>query len=102
MLIKNYWLVVVVIVFGLSVEAAPTLPAFAQGGADLKGSVESTGKNILDVILAIVGVVAIISIGVGALKIGMAKGEEGKTYIVSGIVALFISGSIYGIALLVR
>lgn len=85
---------------GLSAEAV-TLPNFAQGGPDIKAASESTGKNIVDAILALIAVAAIISIAVGILQLTVTKGENAKLYIFSGLGGLFGSGVIYGIARLV-
>ena len=38
---------------------------------------------------------------VGAIKIGGGNPEGGKTFIIGGVVALVIAGSVYGIATLV-
>jgi len=85
---------------GLAAEAG-TLPNFANGGQDLKTSMESTGKNIVDTILAAVAVMAIISMAIGIFMIAAAKGENGKLYLYSGGAGLFGSGVLYGIAKLV-
>lgn len=99
MLTKKELLIVACVVFGFMVLPAHalTLPNYAAGG-DLSSSLQSTGKRITDVVSMVVGIVSIIGMLVGAIKIGTGKGEEGKTWVVSGIVALVIAGSVYGIA----
>jgi hypothetical protein len=83
----------------LPVEAL-TLPNYATGG-NLSQSIQSQGKAITDVISMIVAILAIIGILVGAGKFGVGNGEEGKKWVLGGVVALIIAGSVFSIAALV-
>ena len=80
--------------------AALTLPNYASGG-NLSSDLQSKGKAVTDIIAMVVAILAIMGILVGAGKIGTGKGEEGKQWVIGGIVALVIAGSVYGIASLV-
>ncbi len=80
----------------LPVEAA-TLPNYAQGG-NLSTTLQSKGKAITDVISMIVAILAIIGILIGAGYFGVGNGDRGKQWVVGGVVALVIAGSVYGIA----
>ncbi len=77
------------------------LPSYAQSGGNLSQSIQSKGKAITDVISMIVAILAIIGILVGAGKFGVGNGEEGKRWVIGGVVALIIAGCVYGIASLV-
>lgn len=84
----------------LPVEAV-TLPNYAQSGGDLSNSLQTKGKAITDIISMIVAILAIMGILVGAGKIATGNGEDGKKWVIGGVVALIIAGSVYGIAQLV-
>lgn len=80
------------------VAEAVKLPNYAQGG-DLS-KIESTGRAITDTISLIVAILAIIGMLIGAGYYGVGNGEKGKTFLIGGVVALVIAGSVYGIAAL--
>jgi hypothetical protein len=84
----------------LPVEVLAALPNYAQGG-NLESDLQSKGQAITKILSLIVGIVAIMGILVGAIKIGGGNPESGKTFVISGVVALIIAGSVYGIANLV-
>jgi hypothetical protein len=85
----------------LPAAQALTLPNYASGGGNLTSDLQSKGKAVTDIISMVVAMLAIIGILIGAGKIGVGKGEEGKQWVVGGIGALIIAGSVYGIAALV-
>ena len=85
----------------LPAAQALTLPNYASGGGNLTSDLQSKGKAVTDIISMVVAILAIMGILVGAGKIGVGKGEEGKQWVIGGIVALVIAGSVYGIASLV-
>jgi hypothetical protein len=85
----------------LPAHASLTLPNYAAGGGNLTSDLQSKGKAVTDIISMVVAILAIMGILIGAGKIGVGKGEEGKQWVVGGIVALVIAGSVYGIASLV-
>lgn len=80
----------------LPVEAAQ-LPNYAQGG-NLSTTLQSKGKAITDVISMIVAILAIIGILIGGGYFAVGNGDRGKQWVVGGVVALVIAGSVYGIA----
>lgn len=82
------------------VEVMAALPNYAQGG-NLESDLQSKGQAITKILSLIVGIVAIMGILVGAIKIGGGNPEGGKTFIVGGVIALVIAGSVFGIAALV-
>lgn len=84
----------------LPAEALATLPNYAQGG-NLESDLQSKGQAITKILSLIVGIVAIMGILVGAIKIGAGNPESGKTFIIGGVIALVIAGSVFGIASLV-
>jgi hypothetical protein len=67
----------------------------------LESDLQSKGQAITKILSLIVGIVAIMGILVGAIKIGGGNPDSGKTFVISGIVALVIAGSVYGIATMV-
>ena len=82
----------------LPVEALD-LPNYAgAGGGNLSADLQSKGKKITDIISMVVAILAIMGILVGAGKIGVGKGDEGKQWVIGGVTALVIAGSVYGIA----
>ena len=87
---------IVAVLFVLPAEAAQ-LPNYAQGG-NLSTTLQSKGKAITDVISMIVAILAIIGILIGAGYFGVGNGDRGKQWVVGGVVALVIAGSVYGIA----
>lgn len=84
------------VAFVLPVEAVD-LPNYAKGG-NLSSSIQSKGKNFTDLISMIVAVLAIIGMLVGAAKFAIGNGEDGKKWVIGGVVALVLAGSVYGIA----
>lgn len=84
----------------IPIEVLAALPNYAQGG-NLESDLQSKGQAITKILSLIVGIVAIMGILVGAIKIGGGNPDSGKTFVISGIVALVIAGSVYGIATLV-
>lgn len=93
-----------VIFFSLAIAVLPaealTMPNYAAGG-NLTTDLQSKGKAVTDIITMIVAILSIMGILVGAGKIGLNNGEEGKKWVVGGLTALVIAGSVYGIAALV-
>src|SRR4030065_158409 len=81
-------------------EVLAALPNYAQGG-NLESDLQSKGQAITKILSLIVGIVAIMGLLVGAIKIGGGNPDNGKTFVISGIVALVIAGSVYGIATMV-
>jgi len=81
-------------------EVLAALPNYAQGG-NLESDLQTKGQAITKILSLIVGIVSIMGILVGAVKIGGGNPEGGKTFIIGGVVALVIAGSVYGIATLV-
>jgi hypothetical protein len=81
-------------------EVLAALPNYAQGG-NLESDLQSKGQAITKILSLIVGIVSIMGILVGAVKIGGGNPESGKTFVISGVVALVIAGSVFGIATLV-
>lgn len=101
MFTKKYLLVlfsIVLVVATLPVEAALQLPNYATGGGNLTADLQAKGKSATDIISLIVAMLAIIGILIGAGYYAVAKGEQGKTWVVGGAIALIIAGSVYGIA----
>ena len=84
----------------LPTEVWAALPNYAQGG-NLESDLQTKGQAITKILALIVGIVSIMGILVGAIKIGGGNPESGKTFVISGVVALVIAGSVYGIAALV-
>jgi|GEM_PF-2708895 len=84
------------VLFVLPAEAVQ-LPNYAQGG-NLSTTLQSKGKAITDVISMVVAILAIIGILIGAGYFGVGNGDRGKQWVVGGVVALIIAGSVYGIA----
>lgn len=80
-------------------EAAVTLPNYAQGG-NITQDVQTKGKKITDLVSMIVAILAILGIFIGAGYYGVGKGDQGKVYVIGGLVGLLIAGSAYGIAAL--
>ena len=60
-----------------------TLPSYAQG-SDLRGALESRGKAISDLLAFVAGIVGIIGIIVGAIKMGAGDPEGGKRQVLWG------------------
>lgn len=81
-------------------QAAVRLPSYAQG-ADVTTDVQNKGKKVTDLISMIVAILAIIGMLIGAGYYGVGNGEKGKTFLIGGVVALVIAGSVYGIAAMV-
>ncbi len=77
-----------------------TLPSYAQG-SDLRGALESRGKAISDVLAFVAGIVGIIGIIVGAIKMGAGDPEGGKRQVIWGSLGILIAALAYGIAALV-
>lgn len=86
--------------FNVGVAEALELPNYAQSG-NLEGELQRKGQAVTDVITMIVAILAIIGILVGGGKIAVGDPQGGKQWLVGGIVALVIAGSVYGIAALV-
>jgi hypothetical protein len=86
--------------FNVGVVEALELPNYAQSG-NLEGELQRKGQAVTDVITMIVAILAIIGILVGGGKIAVGDPQGGKQWLVGGIVALVIAGSVYGIAALV-
>lgn len=78
-------------------EAAMQLPNYAQGG-NVQQAVQTKGKQVTDLISMIVAILAIIGMLVGAGYFGVGNGEKGKQWVLGGVIALLIAGSVYGIA----
>lgn len=89
-----------IVVAVIPVEVMAVLPNYAQGG-NLESDLQSKGQAITKILSLIVGIVSILGILVGAVKIGAGNPESGKTFVISGVVALIIAGSVYGIAAMV-
>lgn len=101
---KKQLLVVAVALFALfaiSAHASLQLPNYAAGGGNLQAEVQSKGKAITDIVSMVVAIVAILGIIVGGGKIAFGKAEEGKAWVIGGIVGLAIAASAFGIASLV-
>lgn len=98
------WFLIVCVLFAafavIPVEAATTLPNYAQGG-NLSSSIQSKGKAITDIISLIVAILSIIGMLIGAGYIGVGQGDKGKPILVGGILGIILAGSVYGIAALV-
>lgn len=77
-----------------------TLPSYAQG-SDLRSAVEAKGKAISDILALIAGVVGIIGIIVGAIKMGAGDPEGGKRQVLWGALGIIVAALAYGIAALV-
>jgi hypothetical protein len=73
------------------------LPNYAQG-TDLKSAAQDKGKKITDIVGMIAAICCIIGMAVGGGMIGVGKGEDGKRYLIGGIVGLIIVSLIYAIA----
>ncbi len=80
----------------LPVEAIQ-LPNYAAGG-NVQSEVQTKGKAFTDLISMVVAILAIIGILIGAGYFGVGNGEKGKKFVVGGIIALILAGSVYGIA----
>jgi len=90
---------VAAVLFVLPAEATMQLPSYAQGG-NVTQDVQSKGKAFTDLISMIVAILAIIGMLVGAGYYGIGNGEKGKTFVIGGVIALVLAGSVYGIAAL--
>ncbi|MHB8454006.1 MAG: hypothetical protein ACYDDO_04755 [Acidiferrobacterales bacterium] len=77
-----------------------TLPSYAQG-SDLRSAVESKGKAVSDILALIAGVVGIIGIIVGAIKMGAGDPEGGKRQVLWGALGIVVAALAYSIAALV-
>ncbi len=77
-----------------------TLPGYAQG-SDLRSAVETKGKAVSDMLALIAGVVGIIGIIVGAIKMGAGDPEGGKRQVIWGALGIVVAALAYGIAALV-
>lgn len=77
---------------------AMTLPNYAQSGQAIQQSVQTKGKAFTDLVSMIVAILAIIGMLIGAGYYGVGNGEKGKTFVIGGVVALVLAGSVYGIA----
>ncbi len=73
------------------------LPGWASTG-DVKNEVQSKGKNAADIISAVVVVIAIITMLVGAGFFAAGNSDMGKKLLFGGVIGLVIAGSVYGIA----
>ena len=80
--------------------ANASLPNYASTG-DASTKAQSVGKKVTDFIALGVGILAIIGILVGAGFFATGNRERGMQYLMGGIIALVISGMVYGIARLV-
>ena len=90
---------VAAVLFVLPAEATMQLSSYAQGG-NVTQDVQSKGKAFTDLISMIVAILAIIGMLVGAGYYGIGNGEKGKTFVIGGVIALVLAGSVYGIAAL--
>ena len=79
---------------------AITLPDYAQG-ADLRSAIEARGQAISDVLAFVAGIVGIIGIIVGAIKMGAGDPEGGKRQVIWGALGILVATLAYGIAALV-
>ncbi len=73
------------------------LPSWASTG-DVKSEVQSKGKTATDIISAVVVVIAIVAMLVGAGFFAAGNSDMGKKLLFGGIIGLVIAGSVYGIA----
>ena len=80
-------------------QAAVTLPNYAAGG-NVQVEIQNKGKKATDLVVMVVAIIAIIGMAVGAGNFAAARPEDGKKWVLGGIVGLVIAGSIYGIAAL--
>ncbi len=76
------------------------LPSYAQG-SDLRGAIEARGRAISDVLAFVAGIVGIIGIIVGAIKMGAGDPEGGKRQVIWGALGILVAALAYGIAALV-
>jgi hypothetical protein len=89
----------VAVLMALPAEATMQLPSYAQD-TGVQQAVQTKGKAFTDLISMIVAILAIIGMLIGAGYYGVGNGEQGKKYLIGGVVALIIAGSVYGIATL--
>lgn len=89
-------LCIAAVVMVLPAEAV-TLPNYAQGG-NVTQSVQTKGKAFTDLISMIIAILAIIGMLIGAGYYGVGNGENGKRFVIGGVISLVLAGSVYGIA----
>lgn len=73
------------------------LPSWANTG-DLESELSSKGKEAASIISIIVAILAIVGMLVGAGFFAVGNQENGKKYLIGGIIGLIIAGSVFGIA----
>lgn len=73
------------------------LPNYAAG-QDVAAQAQTTGKNIMNLVLLLVGIAGTIGMGVGALKMTWGDKEGAKQYLFGGAGGIFVATVIYGIA----
>lgn len=76
------------------------LPNYAQNQG-LEQALESKGRNITNMISMVVAIIAIIGMLIGAGYFGVGNKETGTKFLVGGVIALVIAGTVFGIAQLV-
>ncbi len=76
------------------------LPSYASGGS-VDAKAQSVGKKVTDVVALIVGILAILGMFAGAGFFALGRKDNGWQFLGGGVIALLLSGSVYGIATLV-
>ncbi|PCH58885.1 MAG: hypothetical protein COC14_00200 [Burkholderiaceae bacterium] len=94
-MIKNTLLTFSLFLFSRTVFAA--LPSYAQGG-DVGSQLEEKGLLITDTVTLIAGIVGVVAIAGSAIYFSSGNSDKGKQFLVGGLVGIFISGAVYGIA----
>jgi len=74
------------------------LPSWASSGTNIESKVSSTGQKIATILSAVVGVLSIIGMLIGAVMFSVNKTDQGKQWFINSLIGLFLSGIVFGIA----
>ncbi|KAF0190501.1 MAG: hypothetical protein FD165_2669 [Gammaproteobacteria bacterium] len=77
--------------------AEVNLPSWA-GNQNLESELSSRGQRVSTIISALVGILAVIGMLVGAAFFTMKKFDEGKLWLGGGAVGLVVAALVFGIA----
>lgn len=77
--------------------AEVNLPSWA-GNQNLESELSSRGQKVSTVISALVGILAVIGMLVGAAFFTMKKFDEGKLWLGGGAIGLVVAAVVFGIA----
>ncbi len=95
---KKFLIPALSLILPFTARAATQLPSYMQSGSDLASTVNSKGSEVTQLVSLIVVALAVIGMLIGGGYFAVGRGEEGKRYLLGGVIAVIIAGAAYSIA----